>query len=62
MTVRKSKNNGSIKIKTLGKFFDPVHEIYISGFKMIIFLTVKNIFDLENEKIQHISPFFDDFC
>ena len=40
-----------------GKFFDPVHEIYISGLKIIIFVTVKDIFDLENEKFIIFSPF-----
>ena len=39
------------------KFFDPVHEIYISGLKIIIFVTVKNIFDLEDEKFNIFSPF-----
>ena len=56
-TVRKSKNNGSIEIKMLGQFFDSVHEIYISGLKTIMFVTVKDIFDLENEKFNTFSPF-----
>ena len=55
--LENQKNNGSIKIKTLGKFFDSVYEIYISGLKMITFVTVKDIFDLENEKFNIFSPF-----
>ena len=48
----------------LGKFFDFVYEIYISGLKIITFVTVKDIFDLENEKFNIFSPFlmiFDKF-
>ena len=39
------------------QFFDSVHEIYISGLKMIMFVTIKDIFDLENEKFNIFSPF-----
>ena len=62
--LENQKNNGSIKIKTLGKIFDSVYEIYISGLKIIIFVTVRDIFDLENEKFNIFSPFlmiFDKF-
>ena len=62
--LENKKNNGSIKIKTLGNFFDSVHEIYISGLKIIIFVTVRDIFDLENEKFNIFSMFlmiFDKF-
>ena len=55
--LENQKNNGSIKIKMLGKLFDSVYEIYISGLKMIIFVTVKDIFDLEDEKFNIFSPF-----
>ena len=55
--LENQKNNGSIKIKTLGKIFDSVYEIYISGLKIIIFVTVKDIFDLEDEKFNIFSPF-----
>ena len=55
--LENQKNNGSIEIKMLGQFFDSVHEIYISGLKTIIFVTVKDIFDLENEKFNIFSPF-----
>ena len=55
--LENQKNNGSIEIKMLGQIFDSVHEIYISGLKMIVFVTVKDIFDLENEKFITFSPF-----
>ena len=55
--LENQKNNGSIEIKMLGQFFDSVHEIYISGLKTIMFATVKDIFDLENEKFNTFSPF-----
>ena len=57
LTVRKSKNNCSIKIKSLGEFFDSVYDIYISGLKIIVIATVKDISDLENEKFNTFSPF-----
>ena len=41
----------------IGKFFDSVYVIYISGLKMITFVTVKDIFDLEDEKFNIFSPF-----
>ena len=41
----------------IGKFFDSVYDIYISDLKMITFVTVKDIFDLENEKFNIFSPF-----
>ena len=55
--LENQKNNGSIEIKMLGQIFDSVHEIYISGLKTIMFATVKDIFDLENEKFNMFSPF-----
>ena len=55
--LENQKNNGSIEIKMLGQIFDSVHEIYISGLKMIVFATVKDIFDLENEKFNIFSSF-----
>ena len=55
--LENQKNNGSIEIKILEQFLDSVHDIYISGLKTIMFVTVKDIFDLENEKFNTFSPF-----